>query len=102
MGTRTHLSWETPNWAIALCQESLAKLPEGAAEYKETKECLENAQRIKLRAFQKSILPSILGGIVAILLLVNMISGHWIVAVVIIGLAIGFWLLLRLWRRRSR
>jgi tetratricopeptide (TPR) repeat protein len=91
-----------PNRAIAFWKESLAKLPEGATEYQETKESLKNAQKIKLRAFQKSILPFILVGIVTILLLVNPISGRWIVAVVILGLAIGFWLLLRLWRMRSR
>jgi tetratricopeptide (TPR) repeat protein len=91
-----------PNRAIAFWKESLAKLPEGATEYQETKESLKNAQKIKLRAFQKSILPFILVGIVTILLLVNLISGRWIVAIVILGLMIGFWLLLCLWSRRSR
>lgn len=86
--------------AISLWQEALTKLPEGAAEYPIFQGWLETAQHSPTKALKQPILLLIIGSIIAILLLVNLISGRWIVAVVILGLAIGFWLLLRLWRRR--
>jgi tetratricopeptide (TPR) repeat protein len=88
--------------AIALWEESLSKLPEGAAEFNKTQGWLETARHPPTKASKQPMLPLIIGAIVAILLLINLISGRWIVAVVILGLAIEFWLLLRLWRRRSR
>jgi tetratricopeptide (TPR) repeat protein len=87
--------------AIPIWQEALTKLPEGAAEYPIFKGLLESAQHPLTTALKRLILPLIIGAIIAILLLVNLISGRWILAVVILGLAIGFQLLLRLWRRRS-
>jgi tetratricopeptide (TPR) repeat protein len=82
--------------AIPLWQEALTKLPEGAAEYPIFQEWLETARHRPTKASKQPILPLIIGAIVAILLLVNMISGRWVVAVLILGLAIGFWLLLPL------
>jgi tetratricopeptide (TPR) repeat protein len=88
--------------AITIWQEALTKFPEGAPEYKKTEGWLENAQNSPPSTSQKSIFLLIIGVIVTILLLVNLTSGRWIVALVILSLAIGLWLLLRLWIRRSR
>jgi tetratricopeptide (TPR) repeat protein len=57
--------------AMALWQEALIKLPEGAPEYLMIQEWLETA-----KASTQSILLLIIGAIVAILLLVNLISGR--------------------------
>jgi tetratricopeptide (TPR) repeat protein len=88
--------------AIPLWQVALTKFPEGSADYLILKRLLETDRHPQTKASKQPILRLIMGASVAILLLVNMISGYWIVAVVILGLAIGFWLLLRLWRKRSR
>jgi tetratricopeptide (TPR) repeat protein len=85
--------------AIPLWQEALTKLPEDAAEYPTVEGWLETARNPPIKASKQPILLLIIGSIFANLLLVNLILGHWIIAVVILGLAIGFWLLLQLWRK---
>jgi tetratricopeptide (TPR) repeat protein len=62
--------------AISLWQEALTKLPEGAAEYPIFQGWLETAQHSPTKALKQPILLLIIGSIIAILLLVNLISGR--------------------------
>jgi tetratricopeptide (TPR) repeat protein len=64
------------NLAIPFWQEALSKLPEGAAEYPIMQGWLETARNPLTTASKQPILLLIIGAIVAILLLVNLISGR--------------------------
>jgi tetratricopeptide (TPR) repeat protein len=62
--------------AIPIWEEALSKLPEGAAEYPSVQGWLETARNPPTKTSKQPILLLIIGEIVAILLLVNMISGR--------------------------